>query len=148
SGVNMAEQYDSIVLGSGPGGYVAAIRAAQLGLKTAIVERESLGGICSNWGCIPTQASLRPAEVYNHMKHAKAYGSAADNIRADIEAVVARSRGVAKQSNQGVTHSMKKNKITVHMGTGVSKAPGTSEVTGDKGVETSSAKHIIVATGA
>ena len=112
----MAEQYDLIVLGSGPGGYVAAIRAAQLGLKTAIVERELLGGICLNWGCIPTKALLRSAEVYNHMKHAKAYGLAADNIRADIEAVVTRSRGVAKQLNQGVTHLMKKNKITVHMG--------------------------------
>ncbi|WP_371431618.1 dihydrolipoyl dehydrogenase [Novosphingobium sp.] len=144
----MAEQYDLIVLGSGPGGYVAAIRAAQLGLKTAIVERELLGGICLNWGCIPTKALLRSAEVYNHMKHAKAYGLAADNIRADIEAVVARSRGVAKQLNQGVTHLMKKNKITVHMGTGVLKAPGTLEVTGDKGVETLTAKHIIVATGA
>jgi dihydrolipoamide dehydrogenase len=96
----------------------------------------------------PTKALLRSAEVFNHMKHAKAYGLAADNIRADIEAVVARSRGVAKQLNQGVTHLMKKNKITVHMGTGVLKAPGTLEVTGDKGVETLSAKHIIVATGA
>ncbi|WP_226015586.1 dihydrolipoyl dehydrogenase [Novosphingobium sp. FKTRR1] len=144
----MAEQYDLIVLGSGPGGYVAAIRAAQLGLKTAIVERENLGGICLNWGCIPTKALLRSAEVFHQMKHAKAYGLAADNVSADIAAVVARSRGVAKQLNQGVTHLMKKNKIAVHMGAGVLKAPGTLEVTSDKGTETLTAKHIIVATGA
>lgn len=144
----MADTFDVIVLGSGPGGYVAAIRAAQLGLKTAIVERENLGGICLNWGCIPTKALLRSAEVFHQMQHAKAYGLAADNIRADLAAVVARSRGVAKQLNQGVTHLMKKNKITVFMGTGVLKGPGKLEVTGDKGVETLSAKHIIVATGA
>lgn len=144
----MAEQYDLIVLGSGPGGYVAAIRAAQLGLKTAIVERENLGGICLNWGCIPTKALLRSAEVFHQMKHAKAYGLSAENVSADIAAVVARSRGVAKQLNQGVTHLMKKNKITVHMGNGVLKAPGTLEVTSDKGTETITAKHIIVATGA
>lgn len=144
----MSDQYDVIVLGSGPGGYVAAIRCAQLGLKTAIVERENLGGICLNWGCIPTKALLRSAEVLHHMKHAAAYGLAADNIRADLDAVVKRSRGVAKQLNQGVTHLMKKNKIAVHMGTGVLKGAGTLEVTGEKGVETLSAKHIIVATGA
>jgi dihydrolipoamide dehydrogenase len=144
----MAEQYDLIVLGSGPGGYVAAIRAAQLGLKTAIVERENLGGICLNWGCIPTKALLRSAEVFHNMKHAAAYGLAADNIRADLDAVVKRSRGVAKQLNQGVTHLMKKNKITVHMGSGVLKGGGKLEVTGDKGTETLTAKHIIVATGA
>ena len=144
----MSEQYDLIVLGSGPGGYVAAIRAAQLGLKTAIVERENLGGICLNWGCIPTKALLRSAEVLHNMKHAAAYGLAADNIRADLEAVVKRSRGVAKQLNQGVTHLMKKNKIAVHMGTGVLKGAGKLEVTGDKGTETLTAKHIIIATGA
>ena len=144
----MAEQYDVIVLGSGPGGYVAAIRCAQLGLKTAIVERENLGGICLNWGCIPTKALLRSAEVLNHMKHAASYGLAADNIRADLDAVVKRSRGVAKQLNQGVTHLMKKNKITVHMGAGVLKSATSVEVTGDKGTETISAKHVIVATGA
>ncbi|MDK4807256.1 MAG: dihydrolipoyl dehydrogenase [Novosphingobium aromaticivorans] len=144
----MADQYDVIVLGSGPGGYVAAIRCAQLGLKTAIVERENLGGICLNWGCIPTKALLRSAEVFNHMKHAKAYGLAADNIRADLDAVVARSRGVAKQLNQGVTHLMKKNKIAVHMGVGVLKSATSVEVTGDKGAETISARHVIVATGA
>ena len=144
----MAEQYDVIVLGSGPGGYVAAIRCAQLGLKTAIVERESLGGICLNWGCIPTKALLRSAEVLNQMKHAKEYGLAADNISADLAAVVARSRGVAGQLNKGVTGLMKKNKIAVHMGTGKLVAPGKLEVTGEKGTETLEARHIIVATGA
>ena len=144
----MADQYDLLVLGSGPGGYVAAIRAAQLGLKVGIVERELLGGICLNWGCIPTKALLRSAEVFNQMKHAASYGLAADNIRADIEAVVKRSRGVAKQLNQGVTHLMRKNKITVHMGNGVLKGGGKVEVTGDKGTEVLSARHVIVATGA
>jgi dihydrolipoamide dehydrogenase len=144
----VAEQYDVIVLGSGPGGYVAAIRCAQLGLKTAIVERENLGGICLNWGCIPTKALLRSAEVFNHMKHAASYGLAADNIRADLDAVVKRSRGVAKQLSQGIAHLMKKNKITVHMGTGVLKTAGSVEVSGEKGAETINGKHVIVATGA
>lgn len=144
----MAEQYDVIVLGSGPGGYVAAIRCAQLGLKTAIVERENLGGICLNWGCIPTKALLRSAEIFHYMNHAKDYGLAAEKISADLDAVVARSRGVAKQLNQGVTHLMKKNKITVHMGTGTLKGSGKLEVKGEKGTETLNAKHIIVATGA
>ncbi len=140
----MADQYDLIVLGSGPGGYVAAIRAAQLGLKTAIVERENLGGICLNWGCIPTKALLRSAEVFHQMKHAKDYGLVAEGISADLNAVVARSRGVAKQLNQGVTHLMKKNKITVYMGEGKLMAAGKLEVNG----ETLTAKHIIIATGA
>ena len=144
----MADQYDLIVLGSGPGGYVAAIRAAQLGLKVGIVERELLGGICLNWGCIPTKALLRSAEIFHYMQHAKDYGLAADNIRADIDAVVKRSRGVAKQLNQGIGHLMKKNKIAVHMGTGKLTAPGKLEVTGDKGTETLAAKHIVIATGA
>ena len=144
----MANAFDLIVLGSGPGGYVSAIRASQLGLKVAIVERESLGGICLNWGCIPTKALLRSAEVLHNMKHAADYGLAADNIRADLDAVVKRSRGVAKQLNQGVTHLMKKNKITVHMGTGKLTAPGKLEVTGDKGTEVLEGKHIVVATGA
>ena len=144
----MPDQYDLIVLGSGPGGYVAAIRAAQLGLKTAIVERENLGGICVNWGCIPTKALLRSAEIYHYMQHAKDYGLAADNITADIDAVVKRSRGVAKQLNQGVTHLMKKNKITVHMGDGKLTAPGKLTVTSDKGVTELEAKNIIIATGA
>jgi dihydrolipoamide dehydrogenase len=140
--------YDLIVLGSGPGGYVAAIRAAQLGLKTAIVERELLGGICLNWGCIPTKALLRSAEVYHYMQHAGAYGLKAAEISADLDAVVKRSRGVASQLNKGVTGLMKKHKIAVHMGTGKLTAPGKLEVTGDKGVETLTAKNIIVATGA
>ena len=145
----MADQYDVIVLGSGPGGYVAAIRASQLGLKTAIVERELLGGICLNWGCIPTKALLRSAEVLHNMKHAKAYGLSADNVQADLPAVVARSRAVAKQLNQGVTHLMKKNKIAVHMGTGEITAPGKMTVKGGDGKATElAAKHIVIATGA
>lgn len=144
----MADNYDLIVLGSGPGGYVAAIRAAQLGLKTAIVERENLGGICLNWGCIPTKALLRSAEIYHYMQHAGAYGLTAANISADIDAVVKRSRGVAKQLNQGVTHLMKKNKITVHMGEGRLTAANTLVVKSDKGEETLTAKNIIIATGA
>jgi dihydrolipoamide dehydrogenase len=145
----MAETYDVIVLGSGPGGYVAAIRASQLGLKTAIVERELLGGICLNWGCIPTKALLRSAEIFHYMQHAKDYGLVAEGISADIEAVVKRSRGVAKQLNQGVTHLMKKNKIAVHMGTGKLTAKGKLTITGADGKTTDlEAKNIIVATGA
>jgi dihydrolipoamide dehydrogenase len=152
----VADSFDVIVLGSGPGGYVAAIRASQLGLKVAIVERENLGGICLNWGCIPTKALLRSAEVFHQMQHAKAYGLAADNVRADLAAVVARSRGVAKQLNQGVTHLMKKNKVTVYMGTGVLKGPGQLEVTGDvtgdvrgdQGTQLLTSANIIIATGA
>ena len=123
--------YDVIVLGSGPGGYVAAIRCAQLGLKTAIVERELLGGICLNWGCIPTKALLRSAEIFHYMQHAGDYGLVAKGIEADLAAVVKRSRGVAKQLNQGVTHLMKKNKIAVHMGEGAITAPGKMTVTAD-----------------
>jgi dihydrolipoamide dehydrogenase len=140
--------YDLIVLGSGPGGYVAAIRAAQLGLKTAIVERENLGGICLNWGCIPTKALLRSAEIYHYMQHAGDYGLTAANISADIDAVVKRSRGVAKQLNQGVTHLMKKNKITVHMGDGKLTAANKLTVTKDGKTEELTAKNIILATGA
>jgi dihydrolipoamide dehydrogenase len=140
--------YDLIVLGSGPGGYVAAIRAAQLGLKVAIVERENLGGICLNWGCIPTKALLRSAEIYHYMQHAGDYGLTAANISADIDAVVQRSRGVAKQLNQGVTHLMKKNKITVHMGDGKLTAANKLTVTKDGKTEELTAKNIILATGA
>lgn len=140
--------YDLIVLGSGPGGYVAAIRAAQLGLKVAIVERENLGGICLNWGCIPTKALLRSAEIYHYMQHAGDYGLTAANISADIDAVVKRSRGVAKQLNQGVTHLMKKNKITVHMGDGKLTGANTLTVTKDGKSEELTAKNIILATGA
>ena len=144
----MANAYDLVVLGSGPGGYVAAIRAAQLGLKTAIVERENLGGICLNWGCIPTKALLRSAEIYHYMQHAGDYGLTAANINADIDAVVKRSRGVAKQLNQGVAHLMKKNKITVHMGDGKLLAANKLAVTKDGKTEELTAKNIIVATGA
>ncbi|ALE16469.1 Dihydrolipoamide dehydrogenase of pyruvate dehydrogenase complex [Altererythrobacter epoxidivorans] len=145
----MSDQYDVIVLGSGPGGYVAAIRCAQLGLKTAIVERELLGGICLNWGCIPTKALLRSAEILHYAQHASDYGlKIAGKIEADLEAVVKRSRGVAKQLNQGVTHLMKKNKITVHMGTGTLTGPTSLTVKSDKGEEKLTAKHVIVATGA
>ncbi|WP_370180284.1 dihydrolipoyl dehydrogenase [Alteriqipengyuania sp.] len=145
----MAEKYDLIVLGSGPGGYVAAIRGAQLGLKVAIVERELLGGICLNWGCIPTKALLRSAEILHYAQHAKDYGlKIAGEIEADLEAVVKRSRGVAKQLNQGVTHLMKKNRIAVHMGEGKLTGPTTLTVKGEKGEEKLEAKHIIVATGA
>ena len=140
--------YDLVVLGSGPGGYVAAIRAAQLGLKVAIVERENLGGICLNWGCIPTKALLRSAEIYHYMQHAGDYGLTAESIGADIDAVVKRSRGVAKQLNQGVTHLMKKNKITVHMGDGKLLAANTLSVTKDGKTEELTAKNIIIATGA
>ncbi|MBS0505062.1 MAG: dihydrolipoyl dehydrogenase [Proteobacteria bacterium] len=145
----MPETYDLIVLGSGPGGYVAAIRASQLGLKTAIVERELLGGICLNWGCIPTKALLRSAEIFHYMSHARDYGLVADRISADLDAVVKRSRGVAAQLNKGVTGLMKKNKIAVHMGTGVLTGKGKLTVTAEDGKKTElAAKNIIVATGA
>ena len=145
----MADSFDLIVLGSGPGGYVAAIRASQLGLKVAIVERELLGGICLNWGCIPTKALLRSAEIYHYMQHAKDYGLIAEGISADIAAVVKRSRGVAKQLNQGVTHLMKKNKITVFMGEGKLTAATALTVTDKDGKTTAlTAKNVILATGA
>ncbi len=144
----MSDQYDLVVLGSGPGGYVAAIRGAQLGLKVAIVERELLGGICLNWGCIPTKALLRSAEIFHYMQNAKDYGLAAKDITADLDAVVKRSRGVSKQLNQGIGHLMKKNKIAVHMGEGKLTGPGKLVVKGEKGTDTLTAKHIIVSTGA
>jgi dihydrolipoamide dehydrogenase len=145
----MTDNYDVIVLGSGPGGYVAAIRAAQLGLKTAIVERELLGGICLNWGCIPTKALLRSAEIFHYLQHADAYGLSADKTGFDLSKVVARSRAVSKQLNQGVAHLMKKNKITVHMGEGKLTGKGKLSVTGADGKAAElAAKHIILATGA
>jgi len=145
----MAEQYDVIVLGSGPGGYVAAIRAAQLGLKTAIVERELLGGICLNWGCIPTKALLRSAEIYHYLQHADAYGLSNEKPGFDLAKVVARSRAVSKQLNQGVAHLMKKNKITVVMGEGTLTAKNKLSVKAADGKATElSARHIIIATGA
>jgi dihydrolipoamide dehydrogenase len=141
-------QYDVIVLGSGPGGYVAAIRCAQLGLRTAIVERELLGGICLNWGCIPTKALLRSAEIFHYLQHADAYGLSAGKPGFDLAKVVARSRAVAKQLNQGVAHLMKKNKIAVHMGEGTLTGPTSLTVKSDKGEEKLTARHVIVATGA
>jgi dihydrolipoamide dehydrogenase len=140
----MADQYDLIVLGSGPGGYVAAIRASQLGLKVAIVEREKLGGICLNWGCIPTKALLRTSEIYHYMTHASAYGLSAEKPAFDLAKIVDRSRKVAGQLNAGVKGLMKKNKIAVVEGEGKLAGKGRLQV-GDKLLE---AKHILVATGA
>ena len=144
----MADTYDLIVLGSGPGGYVAAIRAAQLGLKTVIVERERLGGICLNWGCIPTKALLRTSEIYHYMTHADAYGLSVEKASFDLARVVDRSRKVAGQLNAGVKGLMKKNKIAVVEGIGTITAKGKLSVkAGDKTTELE-AKDIIVATGA
>lgn len=139
--------FDVLVIGAGPGGYVAAIRAAQLGFKTAIVEREHLGGICLNWGCIPTKALLRSAEIYHYMQHAKDYGLSAEKVGLDAKAIVERSRAVAKRMNNGVAFLMKKNKIAVIDGAAKITKPGEVKVEG-KGAGTYQAKHIIVATGA
>ena len=144
----MADTYDLIVLGSGPGGYVAAIRAAQLGLKTAIVEREKLGGICLNWGCIPTKALLRTSEINHYLTHAAAYGLSADKVGFDLAKIVDRSRKVAGQLNAGVKGLMKKNKITVVEGEGVLAGKGKLVVTKAGSKTELQAKHIIVATGA
>ncbi|SFK66047.1 dihydrolipoyl dehydrogenase [Shimia haliotis] len=143
-----ASTFDVIVIGSGPGGYVAAIRAAQLGQKVAIVERENLGGICLNWGCIPTKALLRSAEVFHLMERASEFGLSADKIGYDLEKVVGRSRAVAKQLSGGVGFLMKKNKVTVVMGEASLPAKGKVAVKTDKGVEELAAKNIILATGA
>lgn len=141
--------YDIIVLGSGPGGYVAAIRASQLGLKTAVVEKEALGGICLNWGCIPTKALLKSANVKEYMDHASDYGLSVDNVKVDFDAVVKRSRGVAEGMSKGVQFLMRKNKIDVISGFGKLLAPGKLEVTDAEGKKsTISAKNIIIATGA
>lgn len=141
--------YDLIIIGSGPGGYVAAIRAAQLGLKTAIVEKESLGGICLNWGCIPTKALLKSAQVFEYMNHAADYGITLSGHKADFGAIIKRSRGVADSNSKGVQFLMKKNKIDVIMGTGKLQKGGKVEVTAADGKKTTyEAKHIILATGA
>src|SRR5271154_780503 len=148
--------FDVIIIGSGPGGYVTAIRAAQLGFKTAIVEKSYLGGICLNWGCIPTKALLRSAEIYHYMQHAKDYGLSAENVSYDPKAVVQRSRGVSKRLNDGVGFLMKKNKVTIIWGEASIDAPGKvtvkkSAVEGPKGAlgeGAYQAKHIIIATGA
>jgi len=140
--------YDVIVLGSGPGGYPAAIRSSQLGKKVAIVERESLGGICLNWGCIPTKALLKSAQVYEYAKHAKDYGIEINEPKADFGGVIKRSRGVADKMSKGVQFLMKKNKIDVVMGNGKLIAPGKLEVTAADGKkQVLEAKNIIIATG-
>jgi dihydrolipoamide dehydrogenase len=143
-------RFDLAVIGAGPGGYVAAIRAAQLGVKTAIVEREHLGGICLNWGCIPTKALLRTSELYTAMRHASEFGLAADNVRFDLARVVARSRKVAERLSNGVAYLMRKNKIAVIDGTARLKGEGRVGVTGKAGeaLPDIEAKHVIVATGA
>jgi dihydrolipoamide dehydrogenase len=142
------KSFDVVVIGSGPGGYVAAIRAAQLGLSTCVVEREHFGGICLNWGCIPTKAMLRSSEVFHLMHRAKEFGLKADGISYDLPAVVDRSRKIAGQLSGGVQHLLKKNKATVIMGEGSIPAKGRVSVKTDKGTEDLSAKAIILATGA
>jgi len=159
----MADQYDLLVIGAGPGGYVAAIRGAQLGMKVAIVEREHMAGICSNWGCIPTKALLRTAEVYGHMEHASNYGLKANDYGFDMDAIVKRSRAIAAQMNNGVQFLMKKNKVDIIWGEAVITKPGEVRVAPTKkaivqpqgpvpknalGEGTYKAKNIIIATGA
>lgn len=159
----MADQYDLLVIGAGPGGYVAAIRGAQLGMKVGIIEREHMAGICSNWGCIPTKALLRSAEIYGHMSHAKDYGLTAEKFGFDIDGVVKRSRAIAAQMNNGVQFLMKKNKVDIIWGEAVITKPGEVKVAPTKkaivqpqgpvpknalGEGTYKAKNIIIATGA
>jgi dihydrolipoamide dehydrogenase len=140
--------YDLIVIGSGPGGYVAAIRASQLGLKTAVIERESLGGICLNWGCIPTKALLKSAQVFEYLNHAEEYGIKVTDAKADFSAIIKRSRGVAEGMSKGIQFLFKKNKIDAIMGTGKLKPGKKVEVTDAAGGKTEyTAKHIILATG-
>jgi dihydrolipoamide dehydrogenase len=142
--------YDIIVVGSGPGGYVSAIRASQLGLKTAIVERESLGGICLNWGCIPTKALLKSANVFEYLTHASDYGITVKEATADFGAMIKRSRDVANGMSNGIQFLMKKNKIDVLKGNGVIKAGKTVSVTDEAGATTdyTASKALIIATGA
>src|SRR5215204_7399600 len=152
----MADPFDVLIIGSGPGGYVTAIRAAQLGLKTAMVEREYLGGICLNWGCIPTKALLRSAEIFHYFQHAKDYGLSAEKVGYDPKAVVERSRKVAQRLSTGVGFLMKKNKVQVSWGEAAIDAPGKITVKagrseapkGALGEGAYQAKHIIIATGA
>src|SRR5690349_11207328 len=140
--------YDVIVIGSGPGGYPAAIRASQLGFKTAIIERELLGGICLNWGCIPTKALLKSAQVYENIKHASSYGLSVADGKQDFGAVIKRSRGVADKMSKGVAFLMRKNKIDVIMGNAKIISKRKIEVTGsDNNKQTVEAKYIIIATG-
>ncbi|HTO28748.1 MAG TPA: dihydrolipoyl dehydrogenase, partial [Devosia sp.] len=159
----MADQYDLLVIGAGPGGYIAAIRGAQLGMKVGIIEREHMAGICSNWGCIPTKALLRSAEIYGHMTHAKDYGLTAETFGFDIDGVVKRSRAIAAQMNNGCQFLMKKNKVDIIWGEAVITKPGEVKVAPTKktiqqpqvpppknalGEGTYKAKNIIIATGA
>ena len=143
-----AKSFDMIVIGAGPGGYVAAIRGAQLGLSVAVIEREHMGGICLNWGCIPTKAMLRSSEVFHLMHRAKEFGLKADGIGYDLEAVVKRSRAIAKQLNSGVGHLLKKNKVTAIMGEATLPAKGRVSVKTDTGTQELEAPHIVLATGA
>ena len=143
-----SQSFDMIVIGAGPGGYVCAIRGAQLGLKVAVVEREHLGGICLNWGCIPTKAMLRSSEVFHLMERANEFGLSAEKIGYDLDAVVKRSRGVAKQLSNGVGHLLKKNKVTVVMGEATLSGKGEVTVKTDKGSEKLTSKNIVLATGA
>ena len=141
--------YDVIIVGSGPGGYVTAIRASQLGLKTAVVEKESLGGVCLNWGCIPTKALLKSANVFDYINHAEDYGIKVDGFKADFNQVIKRSRSVAEKMSGGVQFLMKKNKIDILMGMGKILPGKKVEVTDEKGKSnTYNAKNIIIATGA
>ena len=143
-----SNSFDLVVIGAGPGGYVSAVRASQLGMHVAIIEREHMGGICLNWGCIPTKAMLRSAEVFHLMHRAKEFGLSADNISYDLKAVVDRSRKVANQLSQGVGFLMKKNKVHSIMGTARLSGKGKVEVTSAKGVQILNAKNIVLATGA
>ncbi|MCK5681061.1 FAD-dependent oxidoreductase, partial [bacterium] len=142
------KSYDLVVVGGGPGGYVAAIRGAQLGLKTALVEREHLGGICLNWGCIPTKALLRSAEVYRLMKTSADFGLTAEKVAVDLEAIVKRSRGVSAQLQGGVEYLLKKNGVTVIEGEASLAGGGSLKITAESGSDEISAPHIILATGA
>jgi dihydrolipoamide dehydrogenase len=143
------EQFDIIVVGGGPGGYVAAIRASQLGMKAAVVEREHLGGICLNWGCIPTKALLRTSEIYHILHNLDDFGLSADNVSFDIAKIVKRSRTVARRLSQGIAHLLKKNKVTVFDGAGKLAGAGKVSVTDKEGnTQELAAKHIVLATGA
>src|SRR5271169_5605495 len=144
----MADSYDVIVIGGGPGGYACAIRAAQLGLRTAVVERENLGGICLNWGCIPTKALLRSSEIWHLMHRLNEFGFSADNLRFEFAAIIERSRKVAGQLSNGVKGLMKKQKITVIEGEAKLKGKGTIAVVKDTQSTDYSAKNIVLAAGA